>query len=222
MAGGMGTASSIGSQGAGGASGPFARSQPAQNIGLGPPDIYPQDPNQKEDELTAVHVKQGFTQSYSSMVSTNDEYASAQNRVANLVSAKVLQELKTIQSRKEESNTLGGDSATSSGSSAASAAKRRQTLNTKDHFWFVTGRNKGQVDNWFRSLASGSRSLAFLAKKVPIFNKRDEVLTTLSENDVTAVRAVWFIKMTAAYTLAMAETNKTKKRQVRKIIVLIG
>ena len=25
---------------------------------LGPPDVYPQDPNQKEDELNAVHVKQ--------------------------------------------------------------------------------------------------------------------------------------------------------------------
>ena len=27
---------------------------------LGPPDVYPQDPNQKEDELNAVHVKQVF------------------------------------------------------------------------------------------------------------------------------------------------------------------
>ena len=26
---------------------------------LGPPDVYPQDKDQKEDELNAVHVKQG-------------------------------------------------------------------------------------------------------------------------------------------------------------------
>ena len=27
---------------------------------LGPPDVYPQDKDQKEDELNAVHVKQGL------------------------------------------------------------------------------------------------------------------------------------------------------------------
>ncbi len=207
--GGMGS-SSLSSGGGGGSSGPFGRPQP---MGLGPPDVYPQDPHQKEDELTPVHVKQGFTQSYSTMVSTSDEYATAQNRVANLVSAKVLQELKSIQGKKEDSNSLGGDSS-ASGSSAVTAAKKRQTLNTKDHFWFVTGRNKGAVDHFFKSLASGNRPLSVMAKKVPIFNKREEVLTTLSEHAVTSIRAVWFIKMTAAYSVAMAETNKTKKRQI--------
>ena len=186
----------------------------AKDGGLGPPDVYPQDPHQKEDELSAVHVKQGFTQSYSSMVSNVDEYASAQNKTANMVGSKVLQQLSSIQSKKEDMNTLGEGPPSSSSSSASAAAKRRQTLNTKDHFWLVTGRNKAAVDNWFKSLSSGSRPLSWLAKKVPIFNKREEVLTTLSEHGVTAARAVWFVKMTAAYSLAMAETNKTKKRQV--------
>ena len=145
-------------------------------------------------------MKQGFTQSYSSLV--NDEYGSAHTRAANLVTTKVLSELKTIQARKEESNTL------------PDTGRRRQTLNTKDHFWLVTGKNKSAVDNWFRDLASSSKPLAGLAKKVPIFNKREEVLLTLSENQVPMIRAAWFIKMTAAYALAMSETNKTKKRQV--------
>ena len=30
----------------------------SKDAGLGPPDVYPQDPHQKEDELSAVHVKQ--------------------------------------------------------------------------------------------------------------------------------------------------------------------
>ena len=84
-------------------------------------------------------------------------------------------------------NTLA-DPPSSSSSSASAAAKRRQTLNTKDHFWLVTGRNKAAVDNWFKSLSSGSRPLSWLAKKVPIFNKREEVLSTLSEHGVTAAR----------------------------------
>lgn len=146
-----------------------------------------------------MHVKQGFTQSYSSQV--NDEYGSAHSRAANLVTSKVLSELKTIQAKKEESNTL------------PDTGRRRQTLNTKDHFWLVTGKNKTAVDNWFRDLANCGKPLSGLAKKVPIFNKREEVLLTLSENQVPIMRAVWFIKMTAAYASAMSEANKTKKRQ---------
>lgn len=93
--------------------------------------------------------------------------------------------------------------------------RRRQSLNTKDHFWLVTARNKVSVDNWFKSLAGGSKSLTSLAKKVPVFNKREELLICLCENEVPLPRAVWFIKMTAAYALAMQETNKTKKRQLQ-------
>ena len=52
----------------------------------------------------------------------------------------------------------------------------------------MTGRNKPAVDNWFKSLSSGSKPLSLLAKKVPIFNKREEVLTTLCEHGVTAAR----------------------------------
>ena len=172
--------------------------------GLGPPDVYPQDPGQKEDELTAVHVKQGFTQSYSSMVT--DEYGSVVSGrsasaalVAALANTKVLGDLKSIQIKKEESNTL------------SDGGKKRQSLN-KENFWFVTTRNKMAVDNWFKDLA-GDKPLQVLAKKVPIFNKREECLQILGEMQVPVSRAVWFIKMTAAYTLTVSENNKTKKRQ---------
>ena len=36
------------------------------------------------------------------MVSNMDEYASAQNKAANMVGSKVLQQLQTIQSKKED------------------------------------------------------------------------------------------------------------------------
>ena len=73
------------------------RKQVTGRASLGPPDVYPQDPNQKEDELNAVHVKQGFTQSHSSMVS--EEYGSMISKsIANepVASAKVLADLKSI------------------------------------------------------------------------------------------------------------------------------
>ena len=44
--------------------------------------------------------------------------------------------------------------------------RKRQTLNTKDHFWLVTGKNKPAVDNWFRDLGQNQKPLNWLAKKV--------------------------------------------------------
>ena len=72
---------------------------------LGPPDLYPQDPNQKEDDLNAVHVKQGFTTSYLNLVA-NDEYGSALNKLKDFPSAKIWNDFKSILVKKEDLNTL--------------------------------------------------------------------------------------------------------------------
>lgn len=42
---------------------------------LGPPDVYPQEAKQKEDELTTVNVKHGFA----TMPQLTDEFGSARN-----------------------------------------------------------------------------------------------------------------------------------------------
>jgi mediator of RNA polymerase II transcription subunit 12 len=57
---------------------------------------------------------------------------------------------------------------------------------------------KSQKADWFRDLA-GQKPLAVLAKSFPVFNKREEILTTLCEYDIQMSRALWFIKMTASY-----------------------
>ncbi|EPQ06032.1 Mediator of RNA polymerase II transcription subunit 12-like protein [Myotis brandtii] len=54
--------------------------RPLKRPRLGPPDVYPQDPKQKEDELTAVNVKQGFS---NQPAFTGDEHGSARNIVIN-------------------------------------------------------------------------------------------------------------------------------------------
>jgi mediator of RNA polymerase II transcription subunit 12 len=79
--------------------------------------------------------------------------------------------------------------------------RRRQTINTKDNFWLVVGKNKPAVDNWFRDLANAQKPYSQLLRKVPIFNKKEEVLMTLCEHQVASSRAVWYIKMSAAYAL---------------------
>jgi hypothetical protein len=56
--------------------------------------------------------------------------------------------------------------------------------------------------NKYQDLA-GTKPLSQLAKKVPIFNRRDDILRVLCEFDVPVNRGVWLIKMTAAYAAAM-------------------
>lgn len=49
--------------------------------------------------------------------------------------------------------------------------------------------------------------------QVPIFNKKEEIFIQLSEYQVPMTRALWLIKMTSAYSMAISEA-KMKKRQV--------
>jgi mediator of RNA polymerase II transcription subunit 12 len=92
--------------------------------------------------------------------------------------------------------------------------KRRLQVNTKDHFWHVTHtpRHKQVLEAWMKDLA-GRKPLSAIAKKVPIFNKREEIFLTLAEHNVPMIRAGWFLKMTASYNSAISEA-KTKKRQM--------
>ena len=103
-------------------------------------------------------------------------------------------------------------------------------INARDNFWLVTQKNKAAADNWMKDLATrtsldakGRSIYTVLARRIPIFNKKEEVLISLCEHNVPIMRGVWLIKMTAAYALAMSETSKTKKRQVRYLsFQLIG
>ena len=186
---------------------------------LGLPDVYPQDPNQKEDDLSAVHVKQGFTTSYVNLTSS-DEYGSALSRTVQLQSSKVWNSFKDILVKKEDHNTLQvsvifrilnrfvifllcfQDSKDKS---------KKQPINIRDDFWLVTGKNKNACDRYFRDLAS-DKDFKYLAKKVPIFNRNEEIIMKLVEFEVPCSRGVWLIKMHAAYKAAMNEANKSKKR----------
>ncbi|CAB4057506.1 MED12 [Lepeophtheirus salmonis] len=146
---------------------------------LGLPDIYPQDVRQKEDELSGINLKQGFSLIGGSILRVGSDF-------------------KTIVKRKIDLNTF------------PCVSSKRQPLNTKDNFTLVTAKTARKADLWFKDLWSGVKSLSLLSKKVPILNKREEIISSLM--GVPVRRAVWLIKMTAAYHTSMSETNKTKKR----------
>lgn len=70
----------------------------------------------------------------------------------------------------------------------------------------MVNKPKHVLEAWFKELA-GSRPLSQLAKKLPIFNKKEDIFVTLCEHHVTMGRAAWFIKMTNAYNTAIAEAR---------------
>lgn len=168
--------------------------RPLKKPRLGPPDVYPQEPKQREDELTTLNVKHGFA----TTLQLSDEFNSARN--CNVTASKVGAYFNAILARKDELLTLSDN------------AKKKQQINTKDNFWPVTARTKSALDAWFKDLA-GTKPLNSLAKKAPSFNKKEEIFIMLSEHQVSMQRATWFIKLSSAYTVAVSEA-KTKKRQM--------
>ncbi|KAA0189334.1 hypothetical protein HAZT_HAZT004835 [Hyalella azteca] len=141
-----------------------------------------------------MSVKQGYTH----RPQIQDEYGSALNVTLN--SAKVAESFNSILEKKAELNQL------------PDTGRKKQQINIKDNFWLVTPRSKFALEAWFTDLA-GSKPLTFLAKKVPIFPKREEMLLTLCEYAVPTQRAIWFIKMTSFYQETKALEIKAKKRQ---------
>lgn len=168
--------------------------RPLKKPRLGPPDVYPQEPKQKEDELTSINVKHGFA----TMPQLSDEFGTA--RHCNVTAAKVGAYFNAILAKKEELATM------------PDTGRKRQQINPKDNFWPVTARTKNGIEAWFKDL-SGCKPLVTLAKKAPNFNKKEEIFMMLCEYQVPMLRAAWFIKLSSAYTVAVSEA-KIKKRQL--------
>ncbi|KAM4772759.1 mediator of RNA polymerase II transcription subunit 12-like protein [Rhinophrynus dorsalis] len=168
--------------------------RPLKRPRLGPPDVYPQDPKQKEDELTAVNVKQGFS---NQPAFSGDEHGSARNIVIN--PSKIGAYFSSILAEKLKLNTF------------QDTGKRKPQINAKDNYWLVTARSQGAIHSWFTDLA-GNKQLNILAKKVPILSKKEDVFGYLAKYSVPLLRAAWLVKMTCSYYAAISEA-KIKKRQ---------
>ncbi|ELT92763.1 hypothetical protein CAPTEDRAFT_163894 [Capitella teleta] len=163
-------------------------------LGAVGPDVYPQDLKQKEDELTTSSVKHGFN----NPPVISDEHGSAKNY--NINPSKFISFYNGVITKKADLDMYQDQ------------AKRKPQINHKDIFYPVISKTKGAVEAWIKDLAAGVKSLAQLGKKVPIFNKKEDVLTTLCDSKVSMMRACWFIKMTNVYNMAMADATKAKKR----------
>lgn len=146
--------------------------------------------------MTALNVKHG----YNSATVIQDEYGTARN--ANITSNRFGEYFSAILSKKHELNTFSDTS------------RKKQQIN-KDSTLYVTSKTKNYVDTWFKDLATNGKPLSHLSRKVPVFNKKEEIFTTLYEFNVPMIKAEWFIKLSSAHQMAMSESNnKSKKRQM--------
>ncbi|XP_078488259.1 mediator of RNA polymerase II transcription subunit 12-like protein isoform X1 [Ciona intestinalis] len=164
---------------------------------LGPADVYPQEPKQKEDELTSVNVKQGFI----NQPPFNEEYSSA--HLYTIDANKINQSFNQILTQKQVVTTFND----------AGAGKRLKPQVYKEQFWLVPVINakcRVHLQTWFKDLIRGT-SLLNLCRRVPVFSKKDDLFRTLSEYEVPMVRATWVIKITSAYHLTQTDA-KIKKR----------
>ncbi|XP_077146875.1 mediator of RNA polymerase II transcription subunit 12-like protein [Ranitomeya variabilis] len=168
--------------------------RPLKRPRLGPPDVYPQDAKQKEDELTAVNVKQGFN---NQPAFSGDEYGSARSIVIN--PSRIGAYFSSILAEKLKLNTF------------QDIGKKKPQITAKDNYWLVTAHSQGAIHSWFTDLA-GNKHLTVLAKKVPILNKKEDIFGYLAKYSVPLLRAAWLVKMTCAYYAAISEA-KIKKRQ---------
>uniref|UniRef100_A0A8B9Q726 Mediator complex subunit 12L n=1 Tax=Apteryx owenii TaxID=8824 RepID=A0A8B9Q726_APTOW len=148
----------------------------------------------RSDELTAVNVKQGFS---NQPAFSGDEHGSARNIVIN--ASKIGAYFSSILAEKLKLNTF------------QDTGKKKPQVNAKDNYWLVTARSQSAIHNWFTDLA-GNKPLTILAKKVPILSKKEDVFAYLAKYSVPLLRAAWLIKMTCAYYAAISEA-KIKKRQ---------
>lgn len=200
--------------------------RPLRKPRLGPPDLYPQEHKQKEvsplvhsishlysirsfqltliliktksqDELTSINVKQGFQ----IIPPIQNEYGSSRN--ANITANKFGAFFSAVIAKKQELNTF------------QDSQRKKPLANTKDNMLLVTPRTKPAVDCWFKDLTNGTKSLTQLNRKFPFFNKKEEIFVQLSEFGVPMSKAMWFLKLANAYSVAISESgNKSKKRQI--------
>lgn len=173
---------------------PSQEHRPIKKPRIGPPDVYPQDQKQKEDELTQQNVKHGFQ--LGTLVS--DECASSKDIDITLERCSTF--YNNVFKKKADLNTL------------QDSKNKKFQLPVKENFW-PAACSKPSTEAWFKDLA-GSKPLASLSRKVPTFNKKEEIFQTLCEYAVPNIRAAWFIKMIAAHNMGTQDARNRRKASV--------
>ncbi|XP_063693763.1 mediator of RNA polymerase II transcription subunit 12-like [Bolinopsis microptera] len=166
---------------------------------LGPPDVYPQVKDQREDKLNDLSLKKGF----SNPPVTQNECGSARERIKAKGLSTLQQSIQLssekLAAQKHNNNTVNDN-----------GTRKIQTIQ-RDQFWSVNPRsNRQTIKKFFGDLSSSSKSLSSLVKsRIPSFQKKEEILDHMAEYQVPVMRAIWFMKITAVYVSSISKKRNT-------------
>uniref|UniRef100_A0A1I8G1J3 Med12 domain-containing protein n=1 Tax=Macrostomum lignano TaxID=282301 RepID=A0A1I8G1J3_9PLAT len=165
---------------------------------LGPPEVYPQMPNQDEDKLDQVNVREGFKDILQNRFKGTklEEYSSIAKNF-NCSSEDVLGAFKKIVQRKVDVNVMPDTS------------KRRGAI-SKDISLPMAGRTASKVEEWFKDFKSGEQ-LTKLSAKVPLSVKKEDILKEVFKNRLPVHRAIWYLKVWWQFSSSLSESSKKKK-----------
>uniref|UniRef100_A0A915CBV2 Mediator complex subunit Med12 domain-containing protein n=2 Tax=Parascaris univalens TaxID=6257 RepID=A0A915CBV2_PARUN len=170
---------------------------------LGPPDVYPQDAKQEEDNLGADRLKKGYQVAVTSYEHESVVWNAKVPRLDRLEDTMIrgAQIVMQVLSKKFDLN--------------ANLDKERKRT-TKDGVFQNFSHTVRQADKskerkeWFTDLARG-KSLASLARRPPFFRKKEDALEYLCDFKVPVARALWFLKLVAVGQGIASNVNKQKK-----------
>lgn len=88
---------------------------------------------------------------------------------------------------------------------------KKKTSSIRDNIISVVDKNRDQLCDWFKELASKT-PIQNLYRQIPFFKEKEECLYDLFGNKVPISRAVWFINMSVIQSTVVFENAKKKPR----------
>ncbi|KAL7990916.1 hypothetical protein Chor_014346 [Crotalus horridus] len=162
--------------------------RPLKRSRLGPPDVYPQDPKQKEKNLL-------FPTENSQFLDKNKIYGANQLNALWLLFFEAVHQVHVVLNQELCTFDIN------------------IILYLQDELTAVNVKQGFSNQPAFSGDEHGSaRNIVINPSKVPILSKKEDVFAYLARYSVPLLRAAWLIKMTCAYYSAISEA-KIKKRQ---------
>ncbi|VDN57047.1 unnamed protein product [Dracunculus medinensis] len=177
--------------------------RPLKRNRLGPPDVYPQDIKQEEDNLGADRLKKGYQIAVTSYEHDSIVWNAKMPRLDKMDDSMIrcAQIIMQIMAKKNELNA-----------NLDKERKRGAKEGIFQNFSHTVGQSVKSKERkeWFTDLARG-KSLSYLARRPPFFRKKEDALEYLCDFKVPVTRALWFLKLIAVGQGIASNVNKQKK-----------
>lgn len=176
----------------------------AGKLPLGPPDVFPQEGNQAEDDLSKEHCLKGFQPRFAVPLETERKSALENQRFLEQFEStdqltKFIQGIsrdlnKSLELQSKVNNLM---------TDIVSDPAEKTNMKPAPRF------SKEKQERWMEDLAD-AKPLKDLKTTVPFYNKKVELLERLCEKNVPLHRATWFVTVTIRHALKDGKNSKTK------------